>query len=228
MKRRLYLSIACLVVVSASAVGYSFYKAHQKELQRLENEKVERARQEHEKRETEDKFILQIKEFSQTITKRVNDHNKQMIVVKESIKPYNYEKTEFATENYKFFSNEIIPLLHKSADAVISTFEEYDTKIKEQLKSAPPEILPRLRQEWTILRNTQMENYISHFKQQEKIVRAHQELLKFYAKNFLYFEYNPDTDLLEFDEPEMAAQEKALKEKISSLKQAPSTSKPQK
>lgn len=226
MRRKLYLSIVCLVFLSASAVSYSFYVSHQKELQRLEYEKAERTRQENEKRETEEKFVLQIKELAKTITQRVNDYNKQMIVVKESIKPYNYEKTEFATENYKFFSNEIIPLLHKSADVVIATFEEYDTKIKEQLKSAPPELLPRLRQEWTILRNTQMENYISYFKQQEKILRAHQELLKFYAKNFLYFEYTPETDLLEFDEPEMAEQEKVLKEKIASLKQASPKTKP--
>lgn len=219
MKRfKLYLSVASVIVLVGGWKLYSLHIAHQKELQQLEIKKYEHNQEIKKKKDAEDKFTQTLKEFVETLTQRVNDYNKQMIVVKESVKPFNFEKTEFASENYTVISKEIIPMIHKSADSVMSTFEEFDKTIKKHLQTAPPDLAAQLETEWAKLRKEQMENYIAHFTHQEKIVRAHQELLKFYAKNFLYFEYNADTDTLDFDEPEMASQEKVLKDKILSLR----------
>jgi hypothetical protein len=139
----------------------------------------------------------------------------QRKVLREIARPYNFEKPEYAKESYEEFMSEIAPGLRRQAIQVMNVFDIFGAKLELASMDKPAEMKDYINQKWQEMKSDTGKNYISYFEKEEVILKAYEELLRFY---FVKSKTLKATEAeVTFENPEDKAQEQVLLKKIEEL-----------
>ncbi len=213
----------CFAVISA-AVGGSLYvydqkqKSYQAQQEQIRLENAEKEKQKAEMQVLSDKYL---KEFVADLKKQSASYKKQKRVLKEIISPYNFETPEYSKENYNLFMNEIAPSLRSQSNAIINVFEQYTEKLAEDIKGNDDELQVQFMNDWNDMSADQLGQYIDFFSQEEKLLQAYEDLIRFYYIHSNLFTVDIEKNVFEFKRTKDKIKQAELLKRIKSLQFRP-------
>lgn len=221
MKNRI---IALLVasVLLAVGTGAGFYMLKKKEqdaeLQEIrEQARLEEVRALH-RMALYKKFETILNAFIADFSKQISTYKKHRSILKEILLPYNFETPEYAKESYETFHNEIAPSLRREAISVMDVFASKRKDVKSLLKSEPPEDSATILDEWKKMETEKVQIYIDFFDSEDALLKAYDDLLKFYYVQSNFYTVDRNTGVMEFKDENIALQEKELLGAIDAIK----------
>ncbi|MCB1782723.1 MAG: hypothetical protein KDI13_01890 [Alphaproteobacteria bacterium] len=197
--------------------GYTEYNRRQEEI-RQQHESEEQARKEHDLA-LEKSFETVLNDFLKEFRDKAADYKEQRFLLMEITEPINFETPQYAADNFNLFKNHLAPTLHKNAIEVMGVFDSYGKKVQALLASEPKETQDKIWGEWQNMRARQVDVYIKYFEQEDRLIAAYEELLKFYYQRANMYHYDKKSDKLVFSMPPDREVERGFYQKIERIKE---------
>ncbi len=196
------LLLAIFIALSSLFAGGFLYYEHHKALKIQKQEEIDRLEAEHQKnvakqkREMQALFDVYLKQFVLDLKQGVQRYKKARKIIYDLVQPYNFETPEYARENYKIFTENVAPTLRQESDNVIGIFAYYQALLETDLQNKDGSIQQEFSNEWKAMSSEQAGVYVNFFTSQEELLRAYEELIKFY---YVYSKlYDVDVEENEF------------------------------
>lgn len=213
----------CFAVITA-AVGGGLYaydqqqKLYQAQQEQIRIEHEEKERQKAEMQALSDKYLT---EFVADLKEQSTSYKKQKRVLKEIISPYNFETPQYSKENYNLFMNEIAPSLRSQSNAIINVFEQYTERLADDIKDNHDELQIQFMNDWNDMSADQLGQYIDFFSQEEKLLQAYEDLIRFYYIHSNLFTVDIEKNVFEFKRTKDKIKQAELLKRIKSLQFRP-------
>lgn len=170
----------------------------------LEKRKETVARQEMAAQEQQERealarsFETVLNGFIHDMAQKMTAYKKQRRVLREIVRPLNFENPAYAKENYDIFAGQIAPALRQSAIGVLDEFSKTEKRVKALLAEEPEEIRAPVMAQWNAMRDEQSAAYMAFFDDESELLDAYADLLKFYAARTGQYEVDPKTGQVMF------------------------------
>lgn len=174
-----------------------------------------------EREETENAYEAVLNGFVKNVATEIKAYKQQRLVLREMVRPHNFETPDFARLSYEEFKNQTRPALHKQAERVLSVFDISGAELDQVLEGRDPEAADFLRAKWQAMKAEQRPPYEAYFAREEKVLDAYEELLRFYfvkSKTLKVVE-----DEIVFSDPDDQAAMQDLRAIIADLQKSENT-----
>jgi len=156
-----------------------------------------------------------LKELAQ-VTREYKLHRR---IFKEVVDPFYLEGTENAEKAYSGFREEIAPALRAKAQKVVGVFEKAEKNFKKLIASHEKDKSGKeLITAWEDLKKAQMPALIAYLENDEKLIVAHEKLLKFYFVHSKLYSVDPEAGAIVFKNPKYQEEERRLVGEIEKLR----------
>lgn len=164
-------------------------------------------------------FETFLNNFLKELSKEIRQYKKDRRILKEAVDPFNLIGTQNAEQSYRVFKEEIAPLLKKKSERVMGVFERANTVVKALLTDKPEDTQSVLMAEWEALEKVHMSKLLDFFENEDRLINAHEELLKFYFIHSKLYTVDMDSGEIIFNSEKHREKEKAILDKINKIKQ---------
>lgn len=156
-----------------------------------------------------------LKELAQ-VTREYKLHRR---IFKEVVDPFYLQGTENAEKAYSGFREEIAPALRAKAQDVVRVFEKAEKNFKKLIDSHEKDQSgKKLIAAWQDLKKAQMPALIAYLENDEKLIVAHEKLLKFYFVHSKLYSVDPEAGAIVFKNPKYQEEERRLVGEIEKLR----------
>ena len=156
-----------------------------------------------------------LNDFVQQIAAEVKAYKAQRSVIRELARPVNFEKPEYAKENFEELRDRVQPALREQAVKVLNVFNIVSTKIDDVLKSKSEDTRLFISTKWMAMREREQSKYKAFFDADAKVLTAYEELLKFYVSKA--GAYKIENEAFVFNDPSDQQAEQELLGIIASM-----------
>lgn len=163
-------------------------------------------------------FETFLNNFLKELVKETAQYKKDRRILKEAIDPFNLIGTENAEQSYRVFRTEIGPMLRKKGEKLIGLFAKSEKVVQGLLADQPPAAKEKLFSAWKDLEKQHMNGLLDFFENEDKLIAAHEELLKFYFVHSKLYTVDMDTGAIVFSNEKYTAREAELRGAIEKLK----------
>ncbi len=163
-------------------------------------------------------FKKYLNDFRNDLSKQAKSYKESRLLLNEILSPINFETPEYSKENYYFFRNYIAPNLRKKSDNIINIFEKYNNQLNKDFKNFDNNITKIFFEKWKKMSHEQISKYIDFFIKEEEIIKAYEDIIKFYYIHSNLMKFNEEKNELIFTKKEYKIKEQILLSKIEDLK----------
>lgn len=163
-------------------------------------------------------FEAFLNNFLKDLAKETAQYKKDRRILKEAIDPYNLIGTENAEQSYRVFRTEIGPMLRKKGEKLIGLFAKSEKVVQGLLADQSPAAKDKLFSAWKDLEKQHMNGLLDFFENEDRLIAAHEELLKFYFVHSKLYTVDMDTGAIVFSNEKYTAREAELRGAIEKLK----------
>lgn len=184
--------IVSVILFSAIGTGAYFYLDYQK-TQNIAAQENKLKQKKHSEAVEKKRAAIQklydeyLNSFITDLDKAMRDYKQSRAALKFIRSPSNFSTPERAQKTHTQLKKGIAPALREKSYDIIDTFSNYDQKVQDDLKNKQSAIEAVFLEKWTAMSREKLVAYINFFEKEEKIIRAHEDLVDFYyAKSQAY------------------------------------------
>lgn len=203
--------IAVVMVLIVAVSGAYVMKNHQTVF-----DKRQEAEEQKKNRETERQFEELLNKFLKNIHEGMVSYKKERKMLIELVGPANLIEPAYVEENYKL-AQQLVPSLRQKMADVIRIFETAQAELDLLLAGQSESMRMRATEQWGELKRMQGQAYMGFFATENDLLSAYQDLMSFYYEKRTAFEVDAATRQVTFKNPDDAAQEKQLKQRIDDI-----------
>lgn len=221
--KKLFTLFIFAAALAAACGGYIYYE--QKQQARLEAERI-RAEKIAERKETikriQSLFDDYLNEMLAELRQKTTLYKQNKTLLARLINPINYTTAEYAKENYTIFIEDIAPSLRKQSEEIIGIFQTYKNKLDSDIADSDDQIKQHFKEKWeTEIGQKQMRDYIQFFMKEEKLLRAYEQLIKFYYVYSKRYSVDEEENTFVFANEKDANIHMLLREQLDTIKAMP-------
>lgn len=224
MKHLLPKLLLCFVITGGCAAIYLGYinirKAaivEQKEQEQKKAIEIAKKTKNKRKKEIQTLFDTYLNEFQNDLLEKAQSYKKTRRLLRNIIRPINFETTDFAKENYDLFKESLVPSLRKKSADIIFVFEDYSEKIEKDLAGDKNEIKQLFLDKWKNMTKEQLDNYVDFFSREEEMIMAFDDLITFYYTHSKRYEIDTEKNRFLFSNKNENKKVKKLQERALAL-----------
>lgn len=159
-----------------------------------------------------------LNEFLKDLGSETNVYKKDRRILKEVISPYNVEGTENAEKSYKAFKEDIAPTLRRKGQKIIDIFQNSENAVVALLAEQPEDVRSTLMSTWQEMKKKQLNGVIDFLANEERLIGAHERLLKFYFVHSKLYSVDPEKGEIVFKNPKYEQEEQEILGEIEKLR----------
>lgn len=163
-------------------------------------------------------FEAFLNSFLKGLAKQTAQYKKDRRILKEAINPYNLIGTENAEQSYTIFRDEIGPMLRNKSERLLSVFAESEKVVQGLLEDKSAATKDRLFSAWKNLEKEHMNGLLDFIENEDRLITAHEELLKFYFVHSKLYKVDMDSGKIVFSNEKYTAREAELLGNIEKLR----------
>ncbi len=215
----------CLCLVLGGIYAYKRHTHNLLLIQQKHEAAEQKAKEEREKHKAEIQalFDAYLNAFANDLLEKTKTYKKTRKLINSLIRPANYSDTESAKENYVLFKESLAPALRKQSSEIMSIFEQYSNKIKNELAGNDNELQKIFLSQWEDMARAQIAHYVDFFAREEELLQACEELITFYYSHSKRYEINRMGTAFEFSNPEDEEKAELLLKHVKELQKSPKT-----
>ncbi len=216
------LPLIILFSIGAIAVSGFLVYEHEQKQQRIEQQRIleeKHAKEERKKikAELQALFDVYLNDFKIEIQKKTREYKEARKALKDIITPLNFETPAYAKESFDVFKEVIKPSLQKQADDLISIFEKYRTKIREDIEQKDSDATQEFISQWKEKSDEQLSKFIDFLAKETNVIQAYDELITFYYSRSNLYTVNKDLKIFIFNRDEDIEEHARLLKVLKSL-----------
>ncbi|MBK6895610.1 MAG: hypothetical protein IPH06_03335 [Alphaproteobacteria bacterium] len=163
-------------------------------------------------------FEVVLNQFLKDLSAETVSYKRDRRILKEVISPYNLEGTENAEKSYKAFKDDIAPTLRQKGQKIIDVFQKSDVAVVSLLKDKPEDVREKLLSTWGGVKKEQLNGVIDFLANEERLIAAHEKLLKFYFVHSKLYSVDPEAGAVVFKNQKYQEEEKRLLDEIENIR----------
>ncbi|MGH1375308.1 MAG: hypothetical protein ACRBCK_03075 [Alphaproteobacteria bacterium] len=210
------------VICIAIGSGYIYYDHQQKTFQAQQEQiRIDHEAKEKQRLEVQELSKQYLSDFVQELKTHAISYKKRKRVLKEMISPYNFETPEYSKENYDIFMKEVAPSLRNESNNIIQVFDTYTSKVQDSIQETDSDTQQYFIKEWSDMSTNQLSQYVDFFSQEEKLLQAYEELIRFYYIHSNLFTVDVESNVFKFKRDKDKIKQAELLKNIATLQFSP-------
>jgi len=212
-----------LLLITGGALAYYIDLENKKEIQRQQEIELAEIQKQKEaalkkRKELQELYDTYLNEFTNGLREKAKTYKKTRMILKDIVRPYNFETTKFAKENYNLFKRDIAPSLRIQAADIIESFVVYREKIEADLSDEDGDIQETFMDKWMEMQQEQLTKYVEFFAREEDLIQAYDDLITFYYTHSRLYEIDLEENEFVFKREEDQTKQEKLLRRIESLR----------
>ncbi len=159
-----------------------------------------------------------LNQFLKELSIETSVYKKDRRILKEVISPYNVEGTENAEKSYKTFKEDVAPTLRRKGQKIIDVFKNSDVAITALLSDQPERVRASLMSTWEEMKKKQLDGVIDFLANEERLISAHERLLKFYFVHSKLYSVDQEKGKIVFKSSKYQEEEQQILDEIEKLR----------
>ena len=212
-----------LLLITGGALAYFIDLENKKEIQRQKEAELVKIQEQKEaalqkRKELQDLYDTYLNEFTNGLREKAKAYKKTRLILKDIVRPYNFETAKFAKENYNLFKRDIAPSLRIQAAEIIESFVTYREKIEADLSDEDGDIQETFMDKWMEMQQEQLTKYVEFFAREEDLIQAYDDLITFYYTHSRLYEIDLEENKFVFKREEDQSKQEKLLRRIETLR----------